>query len=236
MPDRDDIESTADRERARSSAGMRLLIRAVIAVAVVGVMVYVVPASVWPRISYWLDAPALVNLGDIRALRASGTRTLQAAPGSFVRIENLIVTKRAETSRHNFFWCPLFNILVRTKASLPPVPVPSGRIAEVEVPEGLDFLIEERKIFPEDLAVRFDAQGWLLRLTDIPGWKGPVGQYAREALGLSDEEAARSFALLDGEAPDMPVREVLLLIGAVVISLVSIVALFLAWRAWARLR
>ncbi|MBM4397620.1 MAG: hypothetical protein FJ087_18270 [Deltaproteobacteria bacterium] len=235
MADRDPLDSTAERAREVSAARLRLVTRAVIAASVIAVGAWVVVTRSWPGIAYFLEHPDLVSYGDVRELRAKGTKALDARTNSFVRLENLVVTNRAETSRYNYFWCPVFDVLVRTAAPLPPIPVPSGRIYEAEIPAGLEFLVEQRKVFPEDLSVRFDAQGRLVRLRDAPGWSGPVGQYARDVLRLADAEADAAWALLDGESPRLRGADVGFLLAALVVAGFALTALFLAWRAYRRL-
>jgi len=211
-----------------------LIIRAIIAVFVLAASSYVVWTQAWPGLRYFLKNPPLLDLGDLRELAAQGKRQLDPRSDAFVRVKGLMVTHRAESSRYNYFWSPLFNIMVRTARSVPPSPPPSDRIVDNEIPAGLEFLVEQRKVFPEDFSVSFDAEGWLMHLRDAPQWNGPVGDYVRDVLNLSDSEIDAAYMLLDGEAPRLKFKDAAFLLAGVVLSALSLLSAFLAWRTWRR--
>lgn len=186
------------------------------------------------RLAYFFGGGERVDVGDVRALRVSGVETLPASPGSYVRLENLIVSRdEVRTRTYRFFFCPIYRVLVRTAR---PLPEGSMRVVQAEVPEGLEYLIEQRKVFPEDFALHFDAEGWLRPLREVPGWDAGLRDWVRNDLKLSDEEVAASFALLDGESPRGQYWAVIVLASSVLVVLASLAGLFVAVRALRRLR
>ncbi len=210
--------SREEPDRALALARRRVTLRA----ALGGVVVLV---AAWAVLG-------IVDVGDVRALRASGVETLPASPGSYVRLENLIVSRdEVRTRTYRFFFCPIYRVLVRTAR---PLPEGSMRVAQAEVPEGLEYLIERRKVFPEDFALHFDAEGWLRPLREVPGWDAGLGDWVRNDLKLSDEEIASSFALLDGETPRGQVWAVVVLASSVLAVLASLAGLVVAVRALRR--
>lgn len=224
-----DQEATQSLERARRRVTMRFcLCGLVVVVAAWAVHGY------WDRIGYFFSGGDLMDVGDVRALRASGVETLPAPPGSYVRLRNLIVSRAEVSSRtYRYFFCPIYRVLVRTAR---PLPEGSVRVAQAEVPAGLESLIEQRKVFPEDFALHFDAEGWLLPLREVPGWKAGLQDWVRNDLKLSEDEINASFALLDGEAPRGQYWAVVVLASSILIVLASFASLVLAVRALRRPR
>ena len=192
---------TSDLVGARRKLLMRLIL-----------FVFLVSATAWflsqsdkrARFWHWLGISEVVNAGDVRAARASGKTALDVPPGAQARVENLLVTHPAAGKTNNYFYCPIYGILVRTPRSLPE---PSGRLTDTEIPAGLEYLLQQRKVLPEDFSQRFDAEGWLLPLREAPGFRGGIEEYVRNTLKLSDAEFDVSWALLDGEIGRASCRE-----------------------------
>lgn len=227
MPEPSEQESIA-----LKSAKRRVLTRLVLFLLVAFTAVWAVLWA-WPGIHYALYGGELRNIGDVRALRASGVKTLDVSPGSYVRFENLMVTRPATGTRFNYFYCPIYSILVRTNQ---PIPELTGRVIEASVPEGLEYLLQDRIVSdPAIFALHADVQGWLIPLREVPGFRGAVGDYIRQTLGLTPEQIDRSFALLDGESPEGHRSELWILGGAIIAVIVSLVGLTLSIRAWRRM-
>ncbi len=225
--------SREETDRALTRARKRVTLRAVLCGVVIVVAAWAVHGS-RDRLAYFFSGGERVDVGDVRALRASGVKTLPVRPGSYVRLENLIVSRdEVRTRTYRFFFCPIYRVLVRTAR---PLPEGSMRVVQAEVPEGLEYLIERRKVFPEDFALHFDAEGWLLPLDRVPGWDAGLRDWVRNDLKLSDEEIASSFALLDGETPRGQVWAVIVLASSVIVVLASVAALVVAIRALRRSR
>jgi hypothetical protein len=216
---------------AAVSARRRVVTRVVLFVLVAVAAGWAVAWS-WPGIRFAMSGGELRRVGDVRALRASGVNTLDAPAGSYARLENLLVTRPAEGTRFNYFWCPIYGVLVRTNQ---PIPELTGRIVEATVPEGLEYLLQEHVVRDAAVfALHLDAEGWLMPLADVPGFKGAVGDYVRQTLKLTPEQVAESWALLDGESPSGHGRDLWVLAGAVLAFLVSLGGLLVAIRAWRR--
>ncbi len=226
----------SDREEVRRTVAMarkRVRFRAGLCVAVVVVAAWAI-GSYRPRLVYFFAGGDLVDVGDVRALRASGVETLPAQPGSYVRLRNLIVSRdEVRTKTYRYFFCPIYRVLVRTAR---PLPEGSVRVAQAEIPEGLEYLVEQRKVFPEDFALHFDAEGWLLPLQEVPGWKAGIRDWVRNDLKLSDQEVAASYALLDGETPTGQYWAVIVLASSLLMVLASFASLAVAVRALRRVQ
>lgn len=208
---------------------MRL--RAVLFVAVVGVAAWAIHGY-RNHIAYFFQGGDLVDVGDVRALRASGVDTLPVRAGSYVRLQNLIVSRdEVRTRKYRFFFCPIYRVLVRTAR---PLPEGSVRVAQAEVPAGLEYLIQQRKVFPEDFALRFDAEGWLIPLREVPGWDAGIRDWVLNDLKLSEQEVDASFALLDGETPHGQYWAIIVLVSAVLMVLASFASLAVSLRALRR--
>lgn len=181
------------------------------------------------NLAYFFYGGDLVDVGDVRALRASGIKALPARPGSYVRLQNLIVSRdEVRTRTYRFFYCPIYRVLVRTAR---PLPDGSVRVAQAEVPAGLEYLIEQRKVFPEDFARHFDAEGWLRPLREAPGWDAGLKEWVTHDLRLSDGEVDASFVLLDGETPRGQYWALIVLVSAILATLGSATGLVVAARA-----
>lgn len=217
-----------DTDAAVQKAWRRVRVRAALLLGVLAVSAWSV-SGFRDRIRYWFEGGDLVDLGDVRALRASGVEVLPARPGMYVRLRNLIVSRdEISTRTYRFFFCPIYRVLVRTAR---PLPEGSLRVAQAVVPEGLEYLIEQRKVFPEDFALHFDAEGWLLPLDRVPGWKSGLEQWVRTDLKMTDAEIASSYALLDGETPGGQVWSVVVLFSSLFVSLAAIAGVVIAIRA-----
>ncbi len=220
----------AEKALLLTTARRRVWLRVVLLALVIAVAAFAL-RSVGPGVRYYFAGGDLKKVGDVRMLRAGGQKTLDLAAGSFVALDDLMVLHPAEGSRHSFFYCPLYSIVVRTPQKLPQ---PVGRVAEITIPEGLEYLLEQRLVLPENFESRMDVAGWLMPLRDMPGFSGPVGEYARKELKLTDEQIDASWALLDGEPPASRIWDVGALVGAFVVLAVAAAGLAVASRALAR--
>ena len=220
----------AEKALLLTTARRRVWFRMVLLVLVIAVAAFAL-RSVGPGVGYYFSGGDLKKVGDIRALRAGGQKTLDVAAGQFVAMDNLMVMHPAEGSRHSFFYCPIYGIVVRTPQKLPQ---PVGRIAEITIPEGLEYLLEQRLVLPENFESRLDVAGWVMPLREMPGFTGPVGEYARKELKLTDAQIDSSWALLDGEPPASRIWDVAALVGAFVVLAVAAAGLAVASRALAR--
>ncbi len=228
-----DAPTGSKTDQALARARRRVTLRAVLFGLVVVVAAWAVHGF-RDRLAYFFSGGERVDVGDVRALRASGVETLPASPGSYVRLENLIVSRdEVRTRTYRFFFCPIYRVLVRTAR---PLPEGSMRVAQAEIPEGLEYLVEQRKVFLEDFALHFDAEGWLRPLREVPGWDAGLRDWVHNDLKLSDEEIASSFALLDGETPRGQVWAVVVLASSVLAVLASLLGLLVAVRALRRLQ
>ena len=226
----DTEDAGRQKERAVAVAKRRLTSRAVLAVVIVAVAVWAVRSNL-PGLAYFLAGGDAVDLGDVRTLRASGKTALDVAPGSYVRLRNLMVTHPAQGKKFNFFFCPIFNVLVRT-----PVPLPedSMRVARAEVTAGLEYLLEQRKVFVEDFANHFDAEGWLVPLREAPGWNGGLKDFIQGTVHLPDRDVDQAWALLDREPPGSHYWEFVALLSAFFVTLAGLAGVVLAWKAYRR--
>lgn len=183
------------------------------------------------RIAYFFSGSEPIDLGDVRSQRASGKEPLSAPPWSYVRVRNLLVTRDSLGSKtYRYFYCPVSNLVVRTQR---PLPEGSMRVSQAEIPAGLEYLVEQRKVFPEDFTRSFDAEGWLVPIEEVPGFKDPHFQtWLREELRLEGEELKKVMGLLDGERPGSQIWPIVVLVSSVVIFLMAWVGFAFSMRSW----
>jgi hypothetical protein len=189
------------------------------------VFVVAVVVALWSVMSfkanliYFFANRTPVNIGDVRQLRAKGVTKLDVKPNSYVRMENLIVGyPELETKKYRFFFCPIYNVLVRTESPLPEV---SLRVGQTEIPEGLEYLVEQHRVPLEFFATHFDAEGWLMPVTEAPGFKAGIEEFLRKNVRLSDSEIREAYALLDKETPNKQIFAVLILFAGIFIVCAS---------------
>ncbi len=135
------------------------------------------------------------DLGNARKLVASGHRFIDMPSNSYVKVEDLMITKPANTKVHKFFFSPLLDIVVRTKR---PLDIPDLRPSRYPVPAGLVFLLQERKVEPEDFSTHFNAEGRLVKITEYPGWKGGLQKFYGSLLKGHENKA---YILFDQDTP-----------------------------------
>lgn len=222
------VEERATRAVA---AGRKLRIRTLIAIGVLAASGFLIGSNL-PLVLYYLGPHEARDLGDVRTEPASGQARIDAEPGSYIKASNLLVTKRREGNFGNYFFCPASKMLVRTPRELPQI---SERDIEADVPAWLEHVLTERKAMPEDFSIEMAVEGRLVRLRDMPGFSGAVGDYVRINLRLSDDEIDRSFGLLDGDVPDAHFMSLLVVLASLFVSLLSLASLGLAWRTSRRL-
>jgi len=232
------VEATETAEDARlkavATARKRMVTRALLAALILVVGVWAIKTHE-ATLVYYFTGGDRADLGDVRQARASGKESLDARPGSFVRLENLMVTNVANSKKYNFFFCPIYKVLVRTTR---PLPERSLRVARTVIPTGLEYLVEQRRVWVEDFSTRFDAEGWIMPIREAPGWDGglrdlvmtPPEPDRRPILEPGEEETA--WVLLDGESPKSHYWALIVLISVVFVVLASLASLVLAARAW----
>lgn len=229
------LETAEDaRQKAVTAARKRMLARALLAALILAVSVWALKTHETTLVYYFTGGDR-IDLGDVRQARASGKVGLGARPGSYVRLENLMVTNVAGSKKHSFFFCPIYKVLVRTTR---PLPERSLRVARTVIPAGLEYLVEQRAVWVEDFSTSFDAEGWLMPMKEAPGWDGglrdlvmtPAEPDRRPILAAGEEEDA--WVLLDGESPGSHYWALIVLISVVFVVLASLASLVLAVRAW----
>ncbi|NOZ01912.1 MAG: hypothetical protein GXP54_08500 [Deltaproteobacteria bacterium] len=234
-----EIDQTADtkeeaRFKALVAARKRVIVRALISLAVLVIGFWALKIHE-PGIKYFISGGDLVDFGDVRKARASGKTALDVKPGSYVRLKNLMVTNQAEGRKYKYFFCPIYNVLVRTTR---PLPERSIRVSRAVIPDGLDYLVEQRRVWVEDFSTSFDVQGWIMPLKDMPGWNGGLRDYVLKPPGpgqraiLTKDEVNTAWALLDGESPASEYWAFIVLVSVIFVVLASIASLSLAVRAW----
>ena len=208
-----EMESTLTSGKKKVVAKRALVFVAALIVALWSVMTFK------PNLSYFFANRTPVNIGDVRKLRAKGVTKLDVTPNSYVRMENLIVGyPELETKKYHFFFCPIYNVLVRTESPLPEV---SLRVGQTEIPEGLEFLVEQHRVPLEFFATHFDAEGWLMPVSEAPGFKAGIEEFLKKNVRLSDSEICEAYALLDKETPNKQIFAVLILVAGIFIVCAS---------------
>lgn len=157
-----------------------------------------------------------INIGNARELVAKGTRFLDLPSDSYVKVDALMITGPANTKVYNFFFSPLLNLVVRTKL---PLGRPSMRESRYTVPKGLVFLLQERKVMPEDFTTNFNATGRLIKLQDYSAWKGGLHDFYGD---LVKGNESKSYILLDGDTPFSDIWDALALFALAFGLLLSI--------------
>ncbi len=178
-----------------------------IALLGVGLSIWVM-TLVWTDVAYWMQGDAaLLDLGNIGETWAEGTRELPSPSNHYVSMDGLFVTLESEGERDTskvgerevvsrFFFCPLFDMVVRTDQAFPKKPV--RQQWSLEIDGRFSSLLEERRAFPVDLAVTQSVRGRLMRAEDVPYWHSDPLVYYQQVSGISAREM---WLLLDESRP-----------------------------------
>lgn len=148
------------------------------------------------EMAYFFADRTPVDIGNLRTQYFGGKRALDVSTNTYVRAEGLVMMEIAQAGRYQYFFCPLYNIIVRTDRELPEKARADLTYIELE-PEWLPIL-ENRLALPSDLTASFEATGQLLRLTDGPRWVNEVRKFYDAELTVPPNQA---YLLIDGEAP-----------------------------------
>ena len=209
------FEMTADPYAALEQASMVVRFRAllfVLSLVFAGAMCWMVRDEVAFAL-FSPDEPALV--GDVRALWLAGRTSLDAEHNSYVWVENLVPTRTVATEDHTYFLSPIYDILVRTPR---PLPAPPQRLDSINVDPRMLGLVQERWAFPENLLVRFDVKGRLLRLDRAPRWTRRIRKAFHPYMKHPEHEA---WLLIDGDEPGDALTYVWVYVGALVLLLLT---------------
>jgi hypothetical protein len=211
-------EELEEEVEPKTASNKTVVTRALVFVVALAVAVWSV-LSFKANLTYFFANRTPVNVGDVRKLRAKGVTKLDVTPNSYVRMENLIVAyPELETTKYHFFFCPIYKVLVRTESPLPEVAL---RVAQIEIPEGLEYLVEKHRVPLEFFSTRFDAEGWLMPVSDAPGFKAGIEEFLKKNVHLSDMEIHEAYALLDKETPNKQIFAVLILVAGIFIVCAS---------------
>ena len=172
----------------------------------VALSVLVLVVAVWAMVGTWNDvryaAGGLLgeplDLGDLRVRhRTEAELVVPVGPaGTWVRLANAVVTYEAGSAEggYNFFYSPLYRIVVRTKKDFPPKRV--GGTYQVE--DHLVPLIARHEIEPQDLTSGFDGEGRLYRASEVPGLVRTLLEYYAPGIHAPLDQA---WVFLEGETP-----------------------------------
>lgn len=139
-----------------------------------------------------------LDLGDLRVRhRTEAELAVPAGPaGVHVRLANAIVTYEAGSKEggFNFFYSPLYRIVVRTKEDFPPKR--TGTSFQVE--DHLVPFLARHEIEPQDLTSGFAGEGRLYRASDVPEVVRTLLEYYGPGIRAPLDQA---WVFLDGETP-----------------------------------
>ncbi len=196
--DPDPLTASWGEEETPESEFFRARFRMRMRGAVFGTLAVVVTVSLMLTVSdlryFLLIGQEPIDLGCLRTRRAEGQEVLEVPSNSYVALENQVMTYEAESDRYEYFFDPLYNIITRTRRSLPRKQL----YRTVEVPEHLVWLIEDRKAFAEDLTAGFDGQGRLLRADQAPRRAKSLYRVYEDIIQLPTNEV---YLFYEGEAP-----------------------------------
>lgn len=214
-------------------AKKKMLIRAGIFIVLIMVTVIYINTH-WHNALYYLNPSTPEFTGDVREIKGKGIQELPIDSWSYVRLENLLITHTAvsETKKYNIFFCPIFNILVRTQKELPEGDM---RVNQAEIPEHLVYLVEQRKVSIDDFNRRFDAQGLIVKFQDMSTPKSNLKDYIQKEVGIPEGNIDNVLVLLDGENPESHLVDFLLMLGIGIFVLVAFVSVIFAIRDYLRL-
>lgn len=177
-------------------------------------------------IAYFFSPSEVVSMGDLRVAYVEGVESLPAKSNRYVQAEGLIATLIHDANQHQYFFCPLYNLLVRTPN---PVRLPVNKVVH-EIDSVDEKLLRGQKALVWELAVDVSVKGRLVALSDLPGrWMDIWKHFAPDTDGGDSEwgvEASRVHVLIDGgiedeERPGAYLRHVLVGVASLVIVFVT---------------
>jgi hypothetical protein len=170
------------------------------------------------------------QFGDLRAKWLRGDKDLGGEHNTFVELPNMVPTNVLATKDHTYFLCPLFDVVVRTSR---PLPTPPVRMRNFVVDPKFLSLLQKRRAFPQNLLVRYEGRGRLMRLDKAPRWTRRV---LRHYYGFMDHPPEEAWLLLDGEEPQNYRIYLWIYFGAFALVALTIFFIYRALRERARLR
>lgn len=201
-------EEAAEMDAARKAWGLDpSRVWNTIALLIVGLSVWIM-TLIWADVSYWAQGDdSLSTVGHVGEMWAGGAKELAAPSNQYVSLDGLFVTSESEGERDTakvgerevvsrFFFCPLYDIVVRTQQPFPKKPV--RQQWSLEIDGRFSSLLEERRAFPVDLAVTVGVKGRLMRASDVPYWHSDPLIYYQQISGIS---ARDMWLMIDGSRP-----------------------------------
>jgi hypothetical protein len=145
-----------------------------------------------------------VDLGNAREHWLAKNMDLKARSGQYVRMEGLIPTRyRVGEDGDNEiyftdYFCPIFNIAVRTTEIPPAQPDFGGRQYLGKFPQEFLALVQTRRVHVENLHVHASIEGRIYRMDEAPSFVSDMVDFYRPYLDRPINEA---WIVLDGVTP-----------------------------------
>lgn len=194
-PDDDFITLEEDPHVLLERISITLRFRKVLLVVTISFAIFV-SWSMKEDLSYFLSSSIEpTHFGDLREKWLRGDSKLGGEHNTFVELPNMVPTNALATKAHTYFLCPLFDVVVRTSR---PLPTPPDRLQDFTVEPKFLALLQERRAFPQNLLVKYEGRGRLMRLDKAPRWTRRI---VRHYLGFTKRPAKEAWLLLDGEEP-----------------------------------
>jgi len=198
-------------------------------------------AKLWSELNLYLKYSEPTEIGNIRDIwveennRRGDDACVQGCPdalklknGSFVRMNGFVPTMTRTDQRHfNEFFCPLFNMVVRTSRTVPaqPLQVP-------EIDGRFVGLVSKRRARMENLMVDMTVEGLLYKADEAPiDLKDSIWSWEN-----SDYPRKVSWFLVDGFDPSIHKRVVWIYLGAIFLVLSSFVFMYRSRRRYLNFR
>ncbi len=204
--------------------------------AIIGVLIGLTTFFIWThredlRFAFHTADP--IDLGNVRTHYEAQKTTLGAQHGQYVKLSGLIPTRyrvgQGEDEGVHFtdYFCPIFNIAVRTTEIPPAPPDFNGRQFLGTFPSEYIDLVQKRRVHVENLHVHASVEGRIYRMDQPPAYADDVADYYEKHL---DRPIQESWIMLDGLTP-ASVRHILwIALGFIGVALFAIWGLVRARR------
>ena len=146
--------------------------------------------------AYFFTSSDPVDLGDVRQAYLQDDPLEEMGHNRYVKMDGMIPTSVFDSAKHRYFFCPLYNVIVRTPQS---IREKQTHKSYFEIQPGEERILKEKLAFVWDLPIRMNMRGRLMAVESLPGRYSHIWKSFRHELDFRTDKPI--YILVDQEEP-----------------------------------
>ena len=193
IPGQEMVEQSVE-ERLQNAMRVKAIRR--VTLLILSALAFMGLSNSFADFAYFFTSSDPIDLGDVREAYLQDDPLEEMEHNQYVKMDAMIPTSVYDSAKHRYFFCPLYNVIVRTPQN---IREKQTHKSYFEIAPGEDRILKEKLAFVWDLPIRMDMEGRLLLADSLPGRYQHIWKSFRHELDFRTDKPV--YILIDEEVP-----------------------------------